>query len=137
MNGNLFINGYDAYETWGVVLDENGYANLLGGETMKPYTTNESRAVDGVQVLIKNPRVSARNITLTFCFVNSSVSLVTRLKAFFSELKKGLVLLKVPDLNATYRLIYEANTSFMQSNLKIAKVTIKFQEANPKNRAID
>lgn len=142
MIGKLFINGYDAWETWGVFLEDGSYDRLLSGETMKPYTTNQSRSIDGVKVSIKNPRVEEKNVTLVFCFSERPVSFLTRLETFLGTLRNGKLVdgkihpteLNVPDLGKTFRLIYEGNGTLSQSGLKIGKIMVRFTEPNPTNR---
>lgn len=128
------INGYDAYEMWGVVLEQGSYEKLLSGETMKPYTENTSRSIDGKLVSIKNPRLDERNVILTFNFTEQEVSLLTRMKSFLGVLKSGLIELNVPELNSTYRLIYKSSNNVVQAQLKIAKINVVFNEPNPADR---
>lgn len=130
----LKINGTDAYAMWGVVLEDGSIDKLLSGDTMKEYTTNQSRSLDGVEVLIKNPRLKERTITLTFLFIGHSLSFLNRFSAFMSTLKSGLVSFHIPEINKTYKLIYEANTSVTQVGLSFAKVSVKFLEPKPNDR---
>lgn len=134
MNGKLYINGYDAYDMWGVVLEDGSYEKLLSGETMKPYTENTSRSIDGKQVDIKNPRVEDRNVTLTFNFTERDASLLVRMETFLGKLKEGLTSFQVTDLGKTYKFIYEGSRNVVQSQLKIAKMDVVFNEPNPTDR---
>lgn len=127
MTGKLYINSQDAFTKWGVVLTDGSYSSLLGQEQMKPYATNESRSIDGKMVNFKNPRVESRKITLTFHFVKG---VFPNFDNFFNTLKSGQVNLNVPELNKTYRLLYESRTSV--TYLKdLASVTVRFDEPNP------
>lgn len=132
MVGRLKINGTDAYTMWGVVLEDGSYNKLLSGDSMKEYTKNESRSLDGVEVLIKNPRLKERTITLTFLLIGSSF--LSQFSAFLATLQSGLIHLNVPELNKTYKLIYEANTSVTQIGLTMGKVSVKFLEPKPNDR---
>lgn len=144
MTGKLFINGLDAWTTWGVYLEDGSYENLLAGEEMKPYTTNKSRSEDGVSVSIKNPRLETRSVNVVFCFTNKGAEFLTRYDAFLSVLRAGKVdgtkilplEIKVPELGKTYRLIYEASSNLSQIGLRIGKVAVKFNEPNPENRTL-
>lgn len=144
MTGKLFINGVDAYTQWGVVLEDGSLSKLLAGDSMKPYVENKSRAEAGKQILIKNPRLDERDVTLIFMFVPRSTSFLTRYASFLSTLQAGKVVetkiypieLKVIDLNMTYRLVYEGSTNLTQLDLAIGKVAIKFNEPNPENRTL-
>lgn len=137
MTGQLFINGKDVYTTWGAILEDGGINTLLGSEAMKPYTENENREITGKEVLIKNPQVEARSFVLTFSFIRDSI--LTDFNNFFAELRGGRlvdnrikpILFNVPALSKTYELIYEARTSVVQLNMKIMKVSVKFNEPQP------
>lgn len=144
MRINLYINGYDAMETWGVFLEDESLEKLLSGDTMKEYTKNQSRSIDGVHVSIKNPRLEERGVTVVFCFIESDVNFLTRYDTFLGMLKNGKVVdgkiypteLKIPEIGKTYRLIYEGSTSLVQRKLKIGKVAVRFLEPNPANRTL-
>lgn len=141
---SLYINGYEAMETWGVFLEDESIEKLLSGDNMKEYTQNESRSIDGVHVSIKNPRLKQRNVTIVFCFMNTDVNFLTRYEAFLGMLKSGKVVdgkihpieLKVTEVAKTYRLIYEGNLSLVQRQFKMGKVAVRFLEPNPANRAL-
>lgn len=132
MVGKLKINGTDAYTMWGAVLEDGSYEKLLSGDAMKDYTINQSRSLDGVEVLIKNPRMKERTITLTFLLIGTSF--LSQFSAFLETLQSGLIHLNVPELNKTYKLIYEANTSVTQIRLTMGKVSVKFLEPKPNDR---
>lgn len=137
MTGQLFINGKDAYTTWGVILEDGGINALLGNETMKPYTENENRQIAGKEVSIKNPQVQSRSVILTFSFIRDSA--LIDFNSFFEELRTGRIvddeikpiMLKVTALNQVFNLIYEGRTSVTQLNLKLFKVSVKFNEPQP------
>lgn len=132
MINRLKINGTDAYTMWGVILEDGSYNKLLSGDSMKEYTKNESRSLDGVEVSIKNPRLKERTITLTFLLIGTSF--LSNFSAFLATLQSGLIHLNVPELNKTYKLIYEANTSVTQIGLTMGKVSVKFLEPKPNDR---
>lgn len=108
MNGDLIINGKDAWTTWGVRMG-NGFLDSIDGfNEMKNYIENESRLEHGKRVITDNAKVASREITLQFTIEGSSESDYRTKKKFFQkELEKGAVNIKVPTLgNEVYKLVY-------------------------------
>lgn len=142
MTGRLIINGKDAWTTWGVFLEEGSYGRLLSGDSVKPYTTNESRSIDGVDVWIKDPRLEARRLTVVVCFAERSGSFVGRYNSLISELLQGRMQgnrripnsFNVPPIGKNFKFIYEGHTNLTQSNMAIGKVALRFFEPNPADR---
>jgi hypothetical protein len=62
----LLINGENAYTTWGVRMGD-GFLDVLGASSpMKEFIENKSRLEHGKRVIINNPKVDEREITLSF-----------------------------------------------------------------------
>lgn len=62
----LLINGENAYTTWGVRMGE-GFLDVIGASApMKDFIENKSRLEHGKRVIINNPKVDEREITLSF-----------------------------------------------------------------------
>lgn len=71
---DLLINTQDAYTTWGVRMGE-GFLDVLGASSpMKEFIENKSRLEHGKRVIINNPKVDEREITLSFAIEGSSRS---------------------------------------------------------------
>lgn len=142
MINKLIINGYDAWETWGVFLEDGSYEKLLTGENMKPYTENKSRKSDGKTVSMKNPRLEDRDVTLVFGIVKRVAPFLVTLKTFLGTLQKGKEIegnhypleVEVVELGNTYKLIYLGSLQLSQTGLTIGKVAVKFNEPNPRDR---
>ena len=135
---DLLINGKDALGEWGVRMG-NGFIDALDTPlTMKDYIENESRSEHGKRVLVGNPKVSSRTVTLPFTIEGSSSSdYQTKKKAFESELYKGSVEIQVPaNSDDVFRLVYKGNcTSYGQNKARtFGKFSAKFEEPNPFNR---
>ena len=64
MKDELRINGKDAYTTWGISMDNNALSELMTPSSNKTFIENESRLEHGERVVIANPRVDVRNLTL-------------------------------------------------------------------------
>ena len=46
-NGQLYINGKDAYLTWGIFLDETALSTLMTPAPNKEFISNKYRSKDG------------------------------------------------------------------------------------------
>lgn len=71
---DLLINEKDAFATWGVRMGE-GFLDVIGASApMKDFIENKSRLEHGKRVIINNPKVDEREITLSFTIEGSSQS---------------------------------------------------------------
>ena len=84
----LLINGENAYTTWGVRMGE-GFLDVIGASApMKDFIENKSRLEHGKRVIINNPKVDEREITLSFTIEgNSQSDYQSKKKAFFEDRK--------------------------------------------------
>ncbi len=135
----LLINGENAYTTWGVRMGE-GFLDVLGASSpMKEFIENKSRLEHGKRVIINDPKIDEREITLSFTIEgNSQSDYQAKKKAFFEELYKGVVDIQVPaNSNEIYHLIYLGKSvAYAQSlNRTFGKISAKFNEPNPANRS--
>ena len=90
---DLLINTQDAYTTWGVRIGE-GFLDVLGASSpMKEFIENKSRLEHGKRVIINNPKVDEREITLSFTietelsekFQPSSTNLIRQTEIKFQQ----------------------------------------------------
>lgn len=135
---DLLINTQDAYTTWGVRMGE-GFLDVLGASSpMKEFIENKSRLEQGKRVIINDPKIDEREITLSFTIEgNSQSDYQAKKKAFFEELYKGVVDIQVPaNSNEIYHLIYLGKSvAYAQSlDQTFGKISAKFNEPNPANR---
>ena len=134
----LLINGENAYTTWGVRMGE-GFLDVLGASSpMKEFIENKSRLEHGKRVIINDPKIDEREITLSFTIEgNSQSDYQAKKKAFFEELYKGVVDIQVPaNSNEIYHLIYLGKSVAYAQSLDhtFGKISAKFNEPNPANR---
>lgn len=135
---DLLINNKDAYATWGVRMGD-GFLDTIGAPApMKEFIENKSRLEHGKQMIVSNPKLNEREITLSFTIEGSSQSdYLIKKKTFFEELYKGTVNIQVP-ANSTeiYHLIYLGKSiTYAQSlDRNFGKISSKFCEPNPINR---
>lgn len=135
---DLLINGKDALAEWGVRMG-NGFIDAIDTPlTMKEYIENESRTEHGKRVIVANPKLSSRTITLPFTIEGETSSdYQSKKKAFEMELYKGIVEIQVPKNNSdVFKLIYKGNcTSYGQNQARnFGKFSAKFEEPNPSDR---
>lgn len=140
MTGDLFINGKDAWVTWGVRMGNNFLDTIDGFNEMKEYVSNESRMEHGKRIITDNPKVAARDIALQFTIEGKTKSdYRTKKRAFQEELEKGKVEINIPELGTqVYKLVYTGkNLSYgLSIDRRFGHFSGKFTETNPKDREI-
>ena len=141
MKGELYINGKDAWETWGVNMGE-GFLDAIGGfAPMKEYIENDSRMEHGKRVIISDKlnKVASRDLTLHFTIKGEDEGdFRAKRTAFEAELIKGGARITVPVLGAQiYKLIYLGkNVSYAMNRARtFCTISAKFEEPNPMDRA--
>lgn len=132
----LTINGKDALAEFGVQMGDDFLDAIFAPAPTKAFIENKSRLQDGKQVIYNNPKADERDVTLTFNLEGSSQEdYLSKYKKFKVELSKGLVVISVHALRETYRLTYQKSITFaMNVERTFAKISCKFNEANPSDR---
>lgn len=115
------------------------FLDVLGASSpMKEFIENKSRLEHGKRVIINDPKIDEREITLSFTIEgNSQSDYQAKKKAFFEELYKGVVDIQVPaNSNEIYHLIYLGKGVVYAQSLDqtFGKISAKFNEPNPANR---
>lgn len=138
MVGDLFINDKDAWTVWGVNMGEGFLDALDAFVPLKDYIENDSRLEHGKRVIISNPKLASRELTLRFTITGGSQSDYRRRREYFeAELCKGVVEVRVPALGEqVYKLVYLGkNVSYgMNVQRTFSTVSAKFEEPNPADR---
>lgn len=137
LKGQLYINGNDAYLTWGIFLDETALSALMTPAPNKEFISNKYRSKDGKSVIKHNPRLDEREITLPFNMTaKDSDTFLTNYARFCEEvLAKGeLVICTRFQPNVWYRCIYLSCTQFSQCIREMAKFSLKLNEPDPSDR---
>ncbi len=140
----ITMNGI-ALSTMGSTLLSGSYASLLTPAPLKDFVENDDPLKDGIDVIVPGtngeddtttPKVKDRDVTLTFLIQGATKSaFLANYSAFVAQLHKGAVILTVPELNATYHLLYSNSTQFDNYRLNACKLAVKFREPNPANRS--
>ena len=139
MTGELYINGKDAWIEWGVNMGEDFINEIDAFVPMKELIENDSRLEHGKRILLANPRIASRELTLHFTIKgDSETDYRAKRKAFEQELQKLAVDIKVPAIGTeVYHLVYLGKSVAYALNLSrtFCTVSAKFEEPNPMNRA--
>lgn len=139
MTGDLYINGQDAWITWGVNMGDGFLDAIDSFAPMKDYIENDSRLEHGKRILVVDPKVASREMTLHFTIMGNHVfDYRERRRKFEAELQKGIVDIHVPALGKTvYHLVYlgKSISYAMNARRTFSAFSAKFEEPNPRNRA--
>ena len=138
MTGECFINGKDAYTTWGIVLSDSALTALMTPAPLKPFVENKSRTLDGKTVSIKNPKYDERDVQVTFSLVATTKSeFLARYDSFCAELKTGAIDIRtINQPSVMYRTVYGSCTQYSMFNGRLGKFVLRLNEPNPNNRAL-
>lgn len=136
MLGDLYINSQDAWATWKVAMGNGFIENLLVPAGLKEFIENESRLENGKRVITTSPKVSSRDVTLTFNIHGDSTSeYLSNYAAFVAVLQSGTVRIRVPSIKMTFNLIYKKSSSFNIGRARMdSSLAVKFEEPDPTNR---
>lgn len=141
MQGDLFINGKDAYTEWGISLDETALSVLMTPVGIKPPIENKGRGADGKQVLglgqaSYSPRLDEREFSIIIHLTAPTESIfLTRYASFCKELEGGRLDIRTRwERDKVYHCIYLSCSQFFQQNRTLASYTLRLNEPNPRNR---
>lgn len=138
MKDVLYINGYDAFLRYGIILSEGAISALITPASMKDYITINSRLEDGTRYVTDSHllKQSERSISLPFYIrARSRQDMYTKLNALCEEvLYKGSFTLKTKYANYTYTLIYKSCSQMQDFNGRAGKFSLSVIEPNPTKR---
>lgn len=136
--GELFINGKDAYTTWGISMDNTSLSSLMTPAPNKEFIENKSRLEHGKRVITSNPRKDERDLTLQINLTASNEdSFFARYDSFCEELETGCLDIRTKyQPTVMYRTIYLSCQQFSQFMRGVGKFILKLNEPNPKNRSL-
>lgn len=139
MIGDLKINNIDAFERYGINIEDGAISTLMTPAPMKGFIENKSRLRHGKVVLTKYPRYDEREITLPFHLIAKTKEDFFQKYHLFCEevLSKGRIeLITKYEPNVVYRLDYLSCTQFRQFIREMAVFSLKVSEPDPTNRGI-
>ena len=139
MFGDVTINNADAFERYGINLEDGALSALMTPPPMKEFIESRSRLKHGKTVIAKVTKYDDREITLPFHLIAKSKTEVrTKYNLFCKEvLAKGKFEIKTKyQPNVVYRLVYISCTQFRQFIQGMAVLSLKVSEPDPTDRAI-
>lgn len=137
MKEKLIINGENADEKWGISLGESSLSELMTPPANKAFIENESRLQHGKQILVANPKVEARNLTLQLNLTAATKSaFFDKYNLFCKEvLATGVLNIETGyQEGVVYKTIYVSCSQFSQFMQGIAKFSLKLIEPDPSDR---
>lgn len=137
MTGELFINGQDAWATWGIMMDDASLSALMTPPANKDFPKNSSRLEHGSRYITSNAKVKEREVTLSLQFhANTMQQFLDNYNAFCQNvLATGKIRISTMyQSGVTYYFIYNSCTQYRQFMFKIAKFSLRLTEYNPANR---
>ena len=106
MTGKLFIDGQDAFSSFGVYITKGSYKELLTYPALKEVQNNDWAEEDGIEVDLSNPTLDTREFNISFASLNSGHNQLVQLLSDgayhsfdFRELEKVYVLRLVSQPN--------------------------------------
>lgn len=139
MTGELYINGQDAYTTWGVSLEDGALEALMAPPPRKPSIVNESRLEHGKRRMDLAPRIDERELTLPIHLVAATkAQYLTRYGSFLTELrnKEYIVITTSHQPNERYKCMYVSCQQFRQFIDGMAVFSLRLTEPNPSDRTL-
>lgn len=137
MIGELYINGYDAWTTWGIQMDDSSLSALMTPPANKDFPKNSSRLESGTRYIALNPKRKEREVTLSLQFVAATKEqFLANYDAFCQNvLATGKVNISTKyQSGVTYYFIYNSCTQYRQFLFKVAKFSLRMTEYNPDDR---
>lgn len=136
MKGELYINGKDAWTTWGISMDDTSLSSLMTPAPNKALIESKSRLEDGKRVTTDNLKKDERDLTLQINLTaRNEDEFFSRYISFCEELGKGWLEIRTKyQPTIVYRTVYLSCSQFSQFMRGIAKFSLKLNEPNPNNR---
>lgn len=143
MKGNLYINGLDAFETWGIDLEDGAVTNLMTPPALKELVRNSSRLEHGRRYVVPTsgyatPKYDERQVDLPIHLIStSSTDFFAKYQAFCDDvLIKGAFTLWVRHIpHKLFHLVYNSCSNFNQTWRVVSVMTLRCTEPNPEDTA--
>ena len=138
--GALIINEHDAYTDYGISLEDSAMSSIMTPPPMKAVIESKYRKSHGKVTVNKTPRYDERDVTLAM-HINARTKdeFFSKYSKFCDEiLSTGRLMIKTkyqPDV--LYRFNYVSCTQFSEFNLEYAAFSLKLNEPDPTNRAVE
>ena len=133
--GQLYINGYDAYTTWGVSLSDGAKAVLMQPVPLKERVSNASRLEHGKRYINTGLKQDSREITLEMHMTSSSwEDYLAKYAAWNTMLMGGTLNITTSwQSGVTYKCLYLSCAQFAEY-AGLAKFALRLVEPNTDDR---
>ena len=85
MTGRLYIDGYDAYKTWGVYVISGGWNELISYAPLKSVESNDWQEEDGIEADLSDPKLNTKEASILVAYAG----LYSRFVEFIALLSDG------------------------------------------------
>lgn len=126
MKGKLYIDGKDAFERYGVFVEQYGYKALIQAPAFKSIESTEWPEYDGEEYDLSAPILDMKEFSLSFCIID--VWLAGSLFEILSD--SAYHEFQFADLGKAYRLRLVSNGS-LSSKIKLGKLSLSFADDFP------
>lgn len=132
MSEIVYINGRDAFDFWGISFPPEAINAICAPLANKAYIENESRDEHGSRIIIHNPKIAKREITVEMHLsAKDEVDFDTKYERLMLMLEIGNFPIIYKDVE--YKFIFQSCSQFSRVG-NIAKFVLKLVEPNPKDR---
>lgn len=132
MRQRLYIDDNDAYDSYGVFVEDDGLKQVVQPASFKSLTTTDWPEEDGQEVDLSEPVLDSRTLQLQLCILDVSLA-----EDLFCDLSKSVYhTFHFVDLNKTYTLRLTQNNSFSQL-IRLGKLTLTFADDFPETPTSD
>lgn len=137
LKGQLKINGKDAYETWGISMDDTSLSALMTPPPAKSYITNDDRIRHGKEYIHEAVFIDSRDITLQLNLTaKDETQFFARYASFCELLAKGILNIETSfQPGVVYHCLYQSCSQFSQFMRGIGKFVLRITEMDPNNRS--
>lgn len=126
MKNKLFIDGIDAFEAYGIFVEQSGYKQVIQYPSFKTLTITDWGDCDGIEVDLESPLLDTRTLQIQFCITN-----IRYAEDLFDDLSAGAYhTFEFRELKRTYKLRMTQNGSFA-SKIRLGKLTLTFADDFP------
>ena len=137
--GELKINYKDAYEEYGISLEQTGLSALMAPPPMKTLIESKYRKLHGKRVINKTPRYDARDLTLPIHLTaRNKTDFFRKWAKFCNEVLATGYLEIITKYQPTiaYKCYYISCTQFSEFIGEYAVFSLKLNEPDPTDREI-
>lgn len=141
-HGELFIRATgggefeDAYDTYGLSLNEEGLSRLMTPAPLKEPVSNKNVITHGASILQSSLVKDVRQVSLGMHIsAPDKTTFLSRYASFCQLLDNGFIDIKTKyQEGVVYHFIYLDCTQFSEFNRELAKFTLSLEEPHPESR---